>query len=389
MCSHVLCLNSGSSSLKFALYAFEGGERCMVAGAVEGLSTRRGRFWVRDAADRTLRDEPRDVPDTRSAVAVAFAVLDELGLPAPAAFGHRIVFGGVHHAAPKRIDDDLLAELRALSRFAPLHMPAEVAAIEATLEQAPGRPQVACFDTAFHRRMPELAQRFPLPRALWDEGVRRIGFHGLSYEYVVSALGAAAIGRGVIAHLGHGASMAAVRDGVSVDTSMGFSPTAGLMMSTRSGDLDPGVMLYLAREKGLDADALERLVTRESGLIGVSGSTGDMAELLSRQDTDASAEQAVAMFCYLARKQIGALAAVLEGLDTLVFTGGIGERAAPVRSKICCGLLHLGIRLDSRLNEAHAAIVSAPESACVVRVVRTDENLIIARHTRALTRAAS
>jgi acetate kinase len=266
-------------------------------------------------------------------------------------------------------------------------MPPELAAIDAAMRELPSVPHVVCFDTAFHRRMPEVAERLALPRAFWDEGVRRYGFHGLSYEYVVSTIEPSALGRGVIAHLGHGASMAAMRNGISVDTSMGFTPTAGFMMSTRTGDLDPGVMLYMVRQKH-DADSVERIVTRQSGLLGVSGSSGDMQDLLARRDTDSRAALAVEMFCYQSRKQIGAFAAALGGLDTLIFTGGIGERAAPIRAEICEGLQHLGCVVDPTLNERGAGIISAPASPCTIRVVPTNENLMIARHAYALMKGA-
>ena len=254
--------------------------------------------------------------------------------------------------------------------------------MEAVASQAPQIPQVACFDTAFHRRLPELAQRFPLPRKLFDEGLRRYGFHGLSYEYVLQELGSAAKGQGlVIAHLGNGCSLAAVRDGSPVDTSMGLTPTGGVMMGTRTGDLDPGILIYLLREKGYDAARLERLVDAESGLLGVSELASDMKTLLAKRDSDARAAEAVAMFCRSIRKEIGAFAAVLGGLDILVFTGGIGERAPAVREEICRDLGHLGVRLDPVRNNAEEDIISAAQSACLVRVVATNEELMIARHT--------
>jgi acetate kinase len=232
--------------------------------------------------------------------------------------------------------------------------------------------------------MPELARRLALPRMLWDAGVRRYGFHGLSYEYIVWRLGPAARGRTIIAHLGNGASMAALRDGLPVDTTMCLTPTGGFMMGTRSGDLDPGVTLYLLREKGYDANRLERLVNNESGLLGVSGLSPDMKTLLEHRDREPAAAQAVAMFCYQLRKHIGALTAALGGLDTVVFTGGIGERAATVRWETCQGLEHLGVRLDPQRNAAHVDTVSWSDSRCVVRVIPTDEDLMIARHTRAV-----
>ena len=246
----------------------------------------------------------------------------------------------------------------------------------------PDLPQVACFDTAFHRRMPELAQRFPLPRSFWDEGLRRYGFHGLSYEYIVETLGTAIRRRTIIAHLGNGASLAAVRDGRPIDTTMGFTPTGGFMMGTRSGDLDPGVLLYLMNEKHYDARQLEYLVNHEAGLLGVSGLSSDMKTLLEKRDSNPSAAQAVELFCYHLRKYIGGLTAVLGGLDTLVFSGGIGERAAPVRWEVCRGLEYLGIHLDPQRNEAHADIISTSQSSGTVRILPTNEELMIARHTR-------
>ena len=254
----ILCLNSGSSSLKFALYQPGEAETLLAAGAVERLGLSGGYLWIRDADKKVLTETHSDVPDHQAAVHATFAVLDQLHFPQPAAVGHRLVHGGPDHAAPERVTPQLMASLRRLIAFAPLHLPSEIQGIEAVAARFPGLPQVACFDTAFHRRMPELAQRFPLPRALWDEGLRRYGFHGLSYEYLVETLGTAARGRTIIAHLGNGASMAAVRDGQPVDTTMGFTPTGGFMMGTRSGDLDPGVLVHLLAHEGYDVAALAR-----------------------------------------------------------------------------------------------------------------------------------
>jgi acetate kinase len=256
--------------------------------------------------------------------------------------------------------------------------------MEAVTARFPDLPQVACFDTAFHRRMPEVAQRLPLPRDLWQEGIRRYGFHGLSYEYIMATLSAAAQGRLIIAHLGNGASLAAVHRGQPVDTSMGLTPTGGIMMGTRSGDLDPGVLLHLMRAKDYDAGQLDELVNYQSGLLGVSSISPDMKTLLEQRGHEPHAAQAVDLFCYQLRKYIGALTAVLGGLDTLVFTGGIGERAAPVRWETCRGLRYLGIDLDAHQNALHAEVISTPQSACTVRVIPTNEDLMIARHTRTL-----
>jgi len=379
----VLCLNSGSSSLKFALYDLNDGEARLASGAVEQIGTGSGRLWLRDAGDRLLEDSPGRFPGARAAVQAALGALAALGAATPAAVGHRVVHGGPDHDAPERVAPPLLAALRRLVPLAPIHLPGAIEVIEAVAERFPDLPQVACFDTAFHRRMPEVAQRLPLPRALWDLGLRRYGFHGLSYEYIVQSVGAAVLGRAVIAHLGNGASLAAVRDGRPLDTTMGFTPSGGFMMGTRSGDLDPGVLLFLLG-RGYDGAALERLVDHESGLLGVSGMTSDMKTLLEQRAHEPLAAEAVEMFCYQLRKHVGMMAAVLGGLDTLVFTGGIGERAAAVRWEVCRGLAHLGLRLDPGRNDAHQPVVSTSDSACTVRVIPTDEDLLVARHTRAV-----
>ena len=374
----VLCVNSGSSSLKVALYE---DETPIASGAVEGIGLAEGRLTVRDAAARVLREEPGVFPEASAAL---HGVLAAAGLPAPDAAGHRIVHGGADHAVPERVTPPLLAALRTLVPLAPLHLPAALQGIDAVGAHFPELPQVACFDTAFHRRLPAVAQRLPLPRALRAKGIERYGFHGLSYEYVVATVGAATLGRAVIAHLGNGASLAAVCDGLPVDTTMGFTPTGGLMMGTRSGDLDPGVLVHLLMHEGYDAAAIERLVDHKSGLLGVSGVTSDMKALLETRATQPHAAEAVELFCHVLRKHIGAFAAVLGGIDTLVFTGGIGERAAPVREDTCRGLEHLGIQIDRTRNARHDPVISAPGSACTVRIVPTDEDLMIARHTRAL-----
>jgi acetate kinase len=364
----VLSLNCGSSSLKYALYRFDSSDV--------------------SPAERVVSDTIAvESSDHGRGADAAFDALARARAPAPDAIGHRIVHGGPDHRAPVLVDDAVLVALRALVPLAPLHLPPALAVIDAAGKRFAGRPQVACFDTAFHRRMPELAQRLPLPTALWDEGVRRYGFHGLSYEYILGALGDAAAGAGVIAHLGNGASLAAVHTRDPIDTTMGLTPTGGLVMSTRSGDLDPGVLVYLARERGYDAAALERLVDNESGLLGVSRRTSDMRTLLeARAAGDPAAALAVDLFCYQARKHIGAMAAALMGLDWIVFTGGIGERAATVRAEICAGLAHLGVHVDAERNAAHAPVVSVDGAATVVRVIPTDEDVVIARHTEALTR---
>ena len=389
---YILALNSGSSSLKFALYEFSSPnerpeerseERLIVRGEAENIGKGPGRLWLRGGEGNPIAEERCAIPDHQSALRIVLERLKRGNYAAPSAIGHRLVNGGANYRTPQKITPQLLGDLRDLIPLAPLHLPAEIKIVEAVSSEAPQIPQVACFDTAFHRSLPELAQRFALPRRFFDAGIRRYGFHGLSYEYVLRELGPAAKQRRVIiAHLGNGASLAAVKNGAPVDTSMGLTPTGGVVMGTRSGDLDPGILIYLLREKSYTAATLERLVDEESGLLGVSELTSDMKTLLDKRSSDARAEEAVAMFCRSVRKEIGAFAAVLGGVDLLVFTGGIGERAAAVRKEICRDLGHLGIDLDDAKNEAAEGVVSSERSACVVRVVATNEELMIARHTR-------
>jgi acetate kinase len=334
----VLALNSGSSSLKYALFT---GEKRELRGEVERIGA-------------------GGVPDHAAAVEQVFGELTKRRLSKPDAVGHRLVHGGPQHLEPTLVDDALLASLEKAVPFAPLHLPVELRSIAATTKHFGDVPQVVCFDTFFHRTMPEVAKRFALPGELFEAGVRRYGFHGISYEYVVESIGKELGARTVIAHLGSGASMVAVRDGKSIETTMGFTPTAGLVMSTRSGDLDPGLVVYLLEHRGYDAKKIDHLVNHEAGLLALSGQSGDMKALLEARAKDPRAALAVEAFCYQARKWVGALAAALGGLDMLVFTGGIGEHAVPVREEICAPLAYLGAEL---------------------RVVETDEERMIARHT--------
>jgi acetate kinase len=377
----ILCLNGGSSSLKFAVYRLSAeSEERMLSGAVEAIGPSKGKAWLR-SGDKTLHEESGNFCDHTAAIGKMFVALREQGVEQLAAAGHRMVHGGPKFTAPQLIDAGLKDALKKLTPFAPLHLPSQVAMIEAVEAHFPDLPQVACFDTAFHSRMPEVAQRFALPRGFWEQGIRRYGFHGLSYEYVVSKLGQELGRRTIIAHLGSGASMVALKDGLPMDTSMGLTPTGGFMMGTRSGDLDPGVLIHLLKE-GYSAEQLENLVDHQAGLLGVSGLTGDMKVLLQKSQTDGAARMAVQMFTYQVRKFIGAYAAVLNGLDTLVFTGGIGERAAEVRAEICSRLEYLGFGLDTQANRRNAEVISAPDSKCTVWVVQTDEDVMIAHHTR-------
>lgn len=382
---HILCVNSGSSSMKFALYLTGGTEKAVAAGQAERIGLKGGRLWLKDGRGGMLVDRHEDFSDHAGAVSAVFRqAVDALGLPLPDGAGHRVVMGGRDHYGPEFITPGLMGTLKELVPLMPLHLPGEIKGIEAVAVHYPGMPQAACFDTAFHRGMPEIATWMPLPRSLRHEGLHRYGFHGLSYEYVVAALGDKARGRAVIAHLGNGASMAAVRDGMPVDTTMAFSPMGGLMMGTRCGDLDPGVLIYLMYEKGLTASQLEALLSNHSGLLGVSGMSPDMKTLLERSAAEPHAAQAVELFCYTARKFIGSMAAALGGMDLLVFTGGIGEQAPAVRRMIAEGLSGFGIELDPQRNEAGGEVISKDLSPCTVRVVHTDEDLMIARHTASL-----
>ena len=297
--------------------------------------------------------------------------------------GHRVVHGGPKYFDPQRITTEMVAELRQLSPFDPEHLPVEILLTEAFHRRFPDLPQVACFDTAFHHDLPRVARLLPIPRRYKAEGVRRYGFHGLSYSFLMGELTRlagpeAAQGRVILAHLGNGASLAAVHQGRPVDTSMGFTPTAGVPMSTRSGDLDPGLVWYLARTEKMNAKQFNEMVNFQSGLLGVSETSSDMRDLLDRETQDVRAAEAVALFCYQVKKWIGAFAAALGGLDTLVFAGGIGENASAVRFRICSGLEFLGIELEEKQNAANEGVISAADSRVAVRVIQTDEEWMIA-----------
>jgi acetate kinase len=386
----VLALNAGSSSLKLAVFsAGRAGQpaRRLLSGAVARIGLP-GATLTLSAGSTPDVTHALDAPDHARALAAALEHLGpHLALARLAAVGHRLVHGGPRHDRACLVTPAVLAELRRLGPLDVDHLPAEIGVVEVMSRLAPALPQVACFDTAFHRTLPRVARVLALPRRYETEGVRRYGFHGLSCAFLIEELarvaGAeAARGRVVLAHLGAGASLTAVMDGRSVDTTMGFTPTSGIPMGTRSGDLDPGVLVYLLRSEGMSADALDDLVNRRSGLLGVSGSSPDMRDLLALEALDPYAAEAVALFCYQAKKAVGALAAALGGIDTLVFSGGIGERSGPVRARIARGLEHLGVHLDHARNEAGAPVVSADTSPCTVRVLATDEESIIARETR-------
>ena len=376
----VLSVNAGSSSVKLARFA----PGAPPVRRWRGLLERLGR------PDAALTLEPagaaaRGLPAGDGTVPALLARLEAEGLlDGLAAVGHRVVHGGPRLTETCWLDAAALAELRRIVPYDPEHLPLEIALVEAFGKARPTLPQIACFDTAFHRNLPRVAQLLPLPRRYFAAGLRRYGFHGLSLTYLVDALGEAARGRVILAHLGSGASLTAVRDGRSVDTTMAFTPNSGVPMGTRSGDLDPGLIEVLLRVEGLDAERLRALLTRESGLLGLSETSADVRDLLARAPADPRAAEALALFAYEVRKRIGALAAALGGLDTLVFSGGIGEHAAPVRAAILCDLEFLGIRLDEEQNRRNAPVLSAPESRVVVRLIPTDEEIVIARASLAL-----
>jgi acetate kinase len=331
------------------------------------------------------RDSRRlDASDHKSAATFLMDWLEgQPGFESVRAVGHRVVHG-MQHTAPELVTQGLLDELDRISPYDPDHLPSEIELIEAFRQRHPKLPQVACFDTAFHRTMPRVAKLLPIPRRYDAKGVERYGFHGLSYAYLMEELArlgdpAATAGRVILAHLGNGASLAAVRDGKSIDTSMGFTPTAGLVMSTRSGDLDPGLAPYLARTEHMTTEQFYKMVNHRSGLLGVSETSSDMRDLLAREASDIRAAEAVALFCYQAKKWLGSFAAALGGLDTLVFTGGIGENAPLVRARICEGLGFLGIEIGERPNAGSGAVISTDTSRVTVRVIPTDEDLMIAR----------
>lgn len=381
----VMTVNGGSSSIKFAL--FENGDplRRILAGRIEGIGQPEGRFLVKEPAQEEKLDKGVAVPDHTAAVNVLMDWIDgRFHRGELAGVGHRVVHGGPKYWEPQKITAELVEALHQLSPFDPEHLPEEILLTEAFHRRYPALPQFACFDTAFHHEMPRVARLLPIPRRYDARGVQRYGFHGLSCQYLIEQLSrvagtAAANGRVILAHLGNGASVTAVRGGRSIDTSMSFTPTAGLPMSTRSGDLDPGLGWYLSRAENVSARQFHDMINHESGLLGVSETSSDMRELLASEGADERAAEAVALFCYQTKKYICALAGALEGLDTLIFAGGIGENAAPVRERICSGLQFLGVELDRERNQAGADFISKASSRVSVRVIKTDEEVVIAR----------
>jgi acetate kinase len=380
----VLTINGGSSSIKFALFRADESLERGLTGQVDrvGLSGTTLKFH-----DSATHEEGKCNLSGRKAAGDSLVdwLEEREDFGAIKAVGHRVVHG-MNHTEPEVVTGKLLTELRRLRPYDPDHLPGEIALIKAFQRRHPKLRQVACFDTAFHRTMPRVAKWLAIPRRFDAKGVQRYGFHGLSYAFLVEELArlkdkAARKGRVILAHLGNGASMAAVRDGKSIDTSMGFTPTAGLVMSTRSGDLDPGVAAYLARTEKMSEAKFYEMVNHKSGLLGISGSSPDMRDLLAQEARDPRAAEAVALFCYEAKKRIGAYAAALGGLDTLVFAAGIGENCPSIRARICAGLEFLGVKLDKARNAKNAPVISARGARVTVRMIRTDEELMIARST--------
>jgi acetate kinase len=381
----MLALNSGSSSLKFGLYRV-GPSRTevLLSGEAQSIGDKKSKFDARTSRGNIVLSETLAIPSQREAIIRIARLLADSELPAPGAIGHRIVHGGPTLRQHCLIDASVLRQLEAAIAFAPLHAPSALSVIRFAQEHFPGLPQMACFDTAFHAELPEVARVIPIARELQGEGIERYGFHGLSCESILRQLASDLPDRLIIAHLGNGASVTAVKGGKSIDTSMGLTPTGGVIMGTRSGDLDPGVLIYLMREKKFDAGMLEELVDHRSGLLGISGVGSDMRRLHEAAPSNARARSAIQMFCYSVRKQVAAMIAALDGVDLVVFTGGIGENDGEARAAICSGLSWIGVSLDEARNRSATNPVNDPASRCLVQVLASQEDEQIARHSWAL-----
>ncbi len=383
----ILTVNAGSSSIKFAVFSSGDSPQRILSGQIERIGNPDAQLVAkRVGTDGEDRRPIQADTHQKAAESVAAYIHQRLGPGAIASIGHRVVHGGLHLLDHQLITPDVLAELRRAQPLDMAHLPREIALIEAFAKSFPTLPQIACFDTAFHRDLPTVAKLLPIPRQFTDAGVRRFGFHGLSYTYLMDHLARpkAADGRIILAHLGAGASMAAVRDAKPIDTTMSFTPIAGLVMATRPGDLDPGLLVYLMRQEKMSPDDMDDFISRRCGLLAVSQTSADMRDLLAARATDPRAAEAVDLFCYQAKKHLCALTATLAGLDTLVFAGGIGEHAPEVRAGICEGLDFLGLKLDQSKNASGYDIISASDSHVTVRIIPTDEEIVIARLVRSL-----
>jgi len=380
----ILVINGGSSTLKFALFETGNPPTRGLSGSFDRIGSAEGTFKWRNEGTGTVERQTIKLSDHGACIEPLMACIKERLAHSPLrAIGHRVVHGGRHYREPQLVTPVVMEELERLSPYDPQHLPAEIALIKGCAEQYQDQPQVACFDTAFHRNMPWVAQLLPIPRRYEKLGIQRYGFHGLSYAFLMKELERVGApqeyrGRVILAHLGNGASMAAVKDGKALDTTMSFTPTSGLPMSRRSGDLDPGLVSYLARTEGMTAERFHQMVNTESGLLGLSETSSDMRDLLKREQSDSRAAEAIELFCYQSRKWIGALAAVLGGLDTVVFSAGIGENSPAIRARICAGLGFLGIMINEPANAANEPVISTDESRVKVRVMRTDEEREIA-----------
>lgn len=382
---HVLAMNVGSSSIKFALFEVGDSYRRMLHGGIEAIGSPQAVLQVKCLSEANNYSRPLAVATRAGAIEAFMDWIEAENTFGPlAAVGHRVVHGGPNYSQPVQITSQVIEELHRLSPFDPEHLQAELLLIEAFRSRLPHVTQVACFDTAFHHNLPRVAQILPIPRRYEAKGVRRYGFHGLSYAFLLEELARqsgpqASQGRVILAHLGNGASLAAVHRGQAIDTSMSFTPTAGVPMSTRSGDLDPALAWYLARTEGMTPEQFNTMVNSQSGLLGVSETSSDMRDLLQYEADDIRAAEAVSMFCYQIKKCIGSFAAALGGVDTLVFAGGIGENSPAIRWRICDGLEFLGIELEESSNTNSAAVISTNASRATVRVIRTNEEITIAR----------
>ncbi len=380
----ILTLNGGSSSIRFALYQIGKLLKPGLHGKIDRIGVSGTKLTYTDSNKKQPNSRRIALSDHKSAANFLVDWLEKhVAFASVKAVGHRVVHG-MKHTEPEIVTPKLLKELHRISSFDPDHLPSEIKLIEVFRQRHPKLTQIVCFDTAFHQTMPRVAKLLPIPRRYFAKGIQRYGFHGLSYAYLVEELKrlgnpAATKGYVILAHLGNGASLAAVRDGKSIDTSMGFTPTAGLVMSTRSGDLDPGLVSYLARTEKMSAAQFQKMVNHESGLLGISETSSDMRDLVARETKDVRAAEAVELFCYQARKWIGSFAAALGGVDTIVFAGGIGENMPIIRARICDELNFIGVKIDKARNKKSAAVISTNASKVNVRVIRTDEELMIAR----------
>jgi len=383
----IAAINSGSSTLKFGLFSFMDPLRIILKGKIAGIGTQDCSFAIENEEEHNDVSNPVNIDSVEKAAELLIKWLQHLGGQYQlCGIGHRVVHGGLHYDEPVLIEDKLICELEKIKSLAPLHLPDAIAIINSFKQAFPGISQVACFDTSFHKSLPFEARYYAIPRSLWSDGVVRYGFHGISCEYIYQKLkegddppGSKKI---IIAHLGSGSSITAIKNGHSIETTMGFSPAGGLMMNTRAGDIDPGVLIYLLKEKKMDPDQLDHILNRESGIKAVAENELPVEKLLEKKRNDSKSRQAIIMYCYHARKQIGALAATMGGLDTIVFTGGIGEHSPEIRKLICSGLEFIGVALNNELNDHSAATISELSAPVKVHVIATNEEVMIASHVK-------